>query len=105
MAYFAEIARVVKLGGSAWVHLPLYALPSHESEKFARLLELQYQIVLLAKSAQASLQRRRMLMGGKPPMHGVSYDRNKVFQELKRIGFGDIEFRSFPVASTGGLHS
>jgi hypothetical protein len=38
-------------------------------------------------------------------MHGVSYDRDRLFQDLQRLRFDDIEFASFPVRSTGGLHS
>jgi SAM-dependent methyltransferase len=106
MAYFRELARVLKPGGSFMIHLPFYVFPTHESRKFAMLCNALYHHVLWPiYRVKFGFLRFRMKLGGKPPMHGVSYDLYELDRFLQRVGFIRIEFTTFSVTSNGSLHS
>lgn len=103
--YFREIARVLKPGGSLMIHLPLYLFPSQESRKFAKLCRAIYRRILLPLvSFRTALQRVRMKFGGRPPMHGISYDLNELYHFLSSMRFSRIEFATFPLTSNKALH-
>jgi SAM-dependent methyltransferase len=103
--YFQETMRVLKPGGTLMVHLPIHSFPSMVSQKFTSLCELLYGLLLPMLSLKSRCKRFLMKHGGTPPMHGVSYEQERLYQTMLGIGFVRVEIGTFPVASNGALHS
>ena len=104
LIYFKEIYRVLKSGGTMMIHLPLHDFPS-VNKKFSNLLRYLYSFFLVLTSAKAEICRWHMRRGGKKYLHGISYEAPRLFKELKRIGFENIEFINFPMQSNDCLHA
>jgi SAM-dependent methyltransferase len=103
-ACFREIARVLKPGGSFMIHLPLQQF-SEVNRGFATFARLAYRFYSVLARSKAEVTRWRAHFGGQPPMNGVSYDPRSLFDSLSGTGFSRIEFATFPVRTTRGLHS
>jgi SAM-dependent methyltransferase len=105
-AYFREIMRTLKPGGSLMIHMPIHMYPVAVSQKFAALCDFLYRRGLRPALALRSDYRRfRMKRGGTPPMHGTSFDQFELHRTLMGMGFERVEFMTFPLTSNGGLHS
>jgi len=104
-AYFQEIMRTLKPGGTLMVHLPIHSFPSMVSQKFTSLCEFLYGLFLPMLNLKSRCKRFLMRHGGTPPMHGVSYEQERLCQTMLGIGFVRVEIQTFPVVSTGALHS
>lgn len=105
-AYFREMMRTLKPGGSLMVHLPVHMYPTAVSQKFASFCDFQYRRLLRpVLSLRSSYQRFRMKRGSKPPMHGTSFDQFELHRRLIAIGFERVEFATFPLVSNGMLHA
>jgi ubiquinone/menaquinone biosynthesis C-methylase UbiE len=103
-AYFGEIFRTLKPGGSMMIHLPIHVFPSITSMKFVQLCNLLYRRLLYVLDVRSSLQRILMKHGGTPPMLGMSYEQGALYHALVSMGFERVEFVTFPIRSNGGLH-
>jgi ubiquinone/menaquinone biosynthesis C-methylase UbiE len=104
-AYFREIFRVLKPGGTLMVHLPIHSFPTMVSQKFASGCAFLYGLLLPVVAMKSECKRFLMRHGGTPPMHGVSYPQERLYQAMLEMGFARIEFEAFPVRSNGALHS
>lgn len=104
-AYFQEIFRVLKPGGTLMVHLPIHNFPAMVSQKFTSLCEVLYSLLLPMLTLKSRCKRFLMKHGGTPPMHGVSYEQGLLLRAMLGIGFVRVEIQVFPVASNGDLHS
>jgi ubiquinone/menaquinone biosynthesis C-methylase UbiE len=105
-AYFAELLRVLKPGGTLMVHLPVHVYPVAVSQKFSLLCDALYRKILQPTlSARTAYQRVRMKRGAKPPMHGISFDQFELHRALTNMGFDRVEFAIFPLSSNGALHT
>ena len=82
------------------VHLPLYDWPSN-FRKMIIPLELLRNLEQKVSDAKAWIQRRR----GMKMMRMTSYSTRSLYSILARVGFSNIEFRTFPTTSNGDLHS
>jgi ubiquinone/menaquinone biosynthesis C-methylase UbiE len=105
LEYFREIMRALKPGGTLMVHLPVHSFPSMVSQKFTSLCRSLYRLLLPMLSLKSRCKRFLMKHGGTPPMHGVSYEMEHLYQAMHEMGFVRIEIGTFPVASNGALHS
>jgi ubiquinone/menaquinone biosynthesis C-methylase UbiE len=97
---FREFFRVLDAGGTIMVHLPLYDWPSN-FRKMIIPLELLRNLEQKVSDAKAWIQRRR----GMKMMRMTSYSTRSLYSILARVGFSNIEFRTFPTTSNGDLHS
>jgi len=104
LKYFEEIYRVLKPGGTMMIHLPLHDFPT-VNRKFSKLARYLYSFFLVLTSAKADIRRWQMCHGGEKYMHGISYEASRLYKELKRIGFENIEFINFPMQSNDSLHA
>ena len=104
-AYFREILRTLKPGGSLMVHLPVHIYPAGISSKFAALCDFMHRRLLQPVLAMKSgIQRLRMKRGGIPPMHATSFELSELYNSLVKIGFERVEIIAFPTRSNGALH-
>lgn len=97
--YFRELFRVLDVGGTLMIHLPLHAYPSDGHVK--GLMELLYASSRQVAQLVADMKRRM----GKKMMRGTSYPIQSLELFLAGLGFKNIEFRVFRTKSDGGLHS
>ena len=104
LATFAEIGRILKPGGSFFVHLPIHSFPE-SNDKFVRMARGGY--AAYQKMAGATMALRRLLMkfGGKPYMRGVSYEMSPLVNDLRNLGFQDVSVAMVVVTSDQRLHS
>ncbi|MHB8524809.1 MAG: class I SAM-dependent methyltransferase [Candidatus Acidiferrales bacterium] len=103
-AYFREIRRTLKPGGTLMIHLPIHVFPAMVSQKFAVLCGILYRVLLRAVDVKSAYRRLRARLGGTPPMHGISYEQGTLYRTLIGMGFVRVEFLTFAVASNGGVH-
>jgi SAM-dependent methyltransferase len=104
-AYFKEIMRTLKPGGTLMIHLPMHNFPTAVSQKFGVFCGFLYSRLRSVLEARSAYERLRMRSGATPPMHGTSYEVAELYGSLRDIGFMQIEFMTFPVTSNGALHS
>jgi SAM-dependent methyltransferase len=104
LAYFGEIHRVLKQGGTLMIHVPVHQWPHMVSRKLCTLLKLAYGTFLPVRAAKTSVLRWRTRLGGKPTMHGISIDQVELFRSLSAMGFRDVELAVFPLTSNGDPH-
>lgn len=97
--YFRELFRVLDVGGTIMIHLPLHAYPS--DGHVSGLMEFLYASSRHAAQILADIKRRM----GKKLMRGTSYPSQSLELFLTNLGFKNIEFRTFRTKSDRGLHS
>ncbi|MGD0791467.1 MAG: class I SAM-dependent methyltransferase, partial [Terriglobales bacterium] len=77
-AYFREVFRTLRPGGTLMIHLPIHTFPTAANGKFGRLCDFLYNGVQRALDLKLGYQRLRMRLGSKPPMRGISFDLGKL---------------------------
>jgi ubiquinone/menaquinone biosynthesis C-methylase UbiE len=98
-AYFQEIHRVLEIGGTLMVHLPIYRHPY--MGRFRSYMPSFYAAYRAINSLAVNMRRRR----GKAVMKNTPYSIDELTVALNRIGFKDIEFRIFVMKSNNDPHS
>jgi SAM-dependent methyltransferase len=96
---FREFFRVLDVGGTIMMHLPLYQFPM-DTGKFGILMGRLYAVYRQLSSIRAGAKRRL----GVKIMRGTSYPIRNLNLFLSDLGFKNVEFRIFPVKSNGDLH-
>jgi ubiquinone/menaquinone biosynthesis C-methylase UbiE len=86
-ANFAEVARVLRPGGTAMIHLPIYSLPRGFGP-LERVLEVGRRV----DAWRASWRRRR----GAEFMRWLTYSSDWLFETLPTLGFSDVEITVTP---------
>jgi ubiquinone/menaquinone biosynthesis C-methylase UbiE len=104
-AYFREVYRVLKPGGTLMIHLPIHSFPTAVSLKFASLCDFFYRRLRFVLALRSGYKRFWMKHGGKPPMHGTSYDQASLLRAMLGMGYNRVEFLTFAVTSNGFPHS
>jgi ubiquinone/menaquinone biosynthesis C-methylase UbiE len=90
-AYFKEIWRVLKPGGTLLIHLPLFR--HHRNRRLGVISNALYRTYRAVYQVYGHLARLRMKMGGKPHMHGLSYEERALAKELTALSFSNIQFQ------------
>jgi ubiquinone/menaquinone biosynthesis C-methylase UbiE len=100
---FREIYRVLCDGGTFFVHMSIHLFPQVNGP-FSRAARLGYAAFLRLLSVRAAVRRLLMRIGGKPYMHGVSYEMQPLLMDLKALGFTDLSVSPILVRSGPGIH-
>jgi SAM-dependent methyltransferase len=88
LAMFREISRVLKPGGTFFIHQPMHCFPHG---RFAALARTAYAAYLQLQRGYAFVQLNAMRFGGRPPMRIVSYEMDRLLEDLRAIGFADLQ--------------
>jgi ubiquinone/menaquinone biosynthesis C-methylase UbiE len=100
---FKEIRRVLKPGGTFFIHLSIHVFPQVNGP-FSRAARVAYAAFLRLLSIRAALRRLLMRVGYTPYMHGVSYELQSLLSDLKGLGFIDLAFSAIMVRTGKGIH-
>jgi ubiquinone/menaquinone biosynthesis C-methylase UbiE len=105
-AYFREMARVLKPGGSIMIQLPMHQWPTnlkpmvrkgfskaHDAYMALRRIKGRYHRFLLSRDKWS------------PFMQSITYEADWVFATLSALGFTDIETCAFPLHRGSTLYS
>ena len=104
LAVFEETYRILKSDATFFVHLPMHTFPV-VNLGFARAGRLAYATFLRVSSVRATMRRAMIRAGfGKPYMHGISYEMDKLFSDLSNLGFADLSVSASRVRTGPGIH-
>ena len=98
-SYFREFFRVLDIGGTIMVHLPLYQFPGGTSTIHV-LMEFLYAVYRHLGNIRADIKRHL----GVKTMRGTPYPIQSLNRFLVDLGFKNIEFRIYPLTCNGDLH-
>jgi ubiquinone/menaquinone biosynthesis C-methylase UbiE len=105
LSIFREVHRVLKKGATFFIHLPIHTFPV-VNVSFSRVARLAYATFLRVSSLRAAMRRTMIKVGiGKPYMHGVSYETDKLFSDLANVGFADLSVSTITVRTGKAIHS
>lgn len=97
--YFREFFRVLDVGGTIMIHLPLYQFPA-DGGKIRVLMRYLYAAARRLSSIRADIKRHSRVK----TMRLTPYPIHAVNSFLSDCGFKNIEFRIFPLKSNGDPH-
>ena len=98
-SYFREFIRVLDVGGTIMVHLPLYKFPD-DTGKLGVLMPYLHATCRHLDSVRSLI--RRCL--GVKMMRMTYYPIPELSMLLSNLGFKNVEYRTFPTKSNGDLH-
>jgi len=101
LAYFREMYRILTIGGTLMVQIPLYQWPTSEQSKFTTIVNFLYDA--RCKISKLLAETRRVT--GKRTMRNTIYPMKRPKDMLTTAGYGRVEFRLFPAMSDGSLQS
>lgn len=101
---FKEILRVLKPGGTCLIHLPMHIFPD-VNHSFSRIAQLGYEAFTRLSTMKAAVKRRLQRYGGKPYMHGVSYEMQRLIPDLRAIGFPDVHLACISIGGAPAPHT
>ncbi len=100
---FKETHRVLRGGGTFFVHMSIHLFPQVNGP-FSRFARVAYAGFLRLLNLRAALRRILMRIGGKPYMHGASYELQPLLADLKNLGFADLSISAITVRTGPGIH-
>lgn len=98
-SYFREFFRVLDVGGTIMVHLPLYQFP-RDTGVLGVVMRSLYAVSRRVGVMRSDLKRRL----GVKTMRGTPYPIQTLNRFLSQLGFKNIEFRIFSLKSNGDPH-
>ena len=98
-SYFRELYRVLTVGGTIMVHLPLYQFPVDEGKVGSILRRIWNLHRQLSGIRVLVLRRKRVKI-----MRRTPYPIRSLHAFLTDLGYKNIEFRIFPTTINGDLH-
>jgi ubiquinone/menaquinone biosynthesis C-methylase UbiE len=98
-SYMREFFRVLDVGGTIMIHLPIYRFPY--VGRFKPLMPAQYAAYRALDNVKARIRRR---MGARM-MRSTPYSIESLTRFLTELGLRNVEFRIFPMKSNGDPHS
>ena len=99
-SYFREFFRVLDVGGTIMIHLPLYQFPGDIS-RVESLMRSLYAFYRRISGIRAKMRRG----AGVKIMRGTPYPIQNLTRILSQLGFRNIEIRIFAVKSNEDFHS
>jgi len=91
LAYFADIARVLRPGGTLMVHMPVHRWPT-----MAGVFHGAYSLQKRVGNARAWMKRRLVQLGlSGPGKRYLSYSIDELFEKLPQLGLSDVEIWVF----------
>jgi SAM-dependent methyltransferase len=104
LSIFREVHRVLRDGGTFFIHLPLHVFPEVNT-RFSNIARRAYGFSLRITSVRDELRRRLMRFGFTPPMRGVSYELVSLLNDLKALGFHELTVSTVLIGSVQSAHS
>jgi len=99
LSYFREFFRVLDIGGTIMIHLPLYQFPA-DVGVIGFLMRSLYVVSRRVGTVRADMKRRL----GVKMMRGTPYPIRALNLFLSDLGFKNVEFRLFSLKSNGDPH-
>jgi SAM-dependent methyltransferase len=100
---FAEMHRILRTGGSIFVHIPMHAFPESNAS-FRRFARAAYATYLKVGKAAIALRKLKMIMGGRPFMRGTSYEMQRLIDDVGKLGFRDVSVSMVNVGDARVVH-
>ena len=100
---FAEMRRILRSGGTFFVHIPMHAFPVSNAG-FRYLARAGYVAYLKAGKAAIALRKLKMLLGGRPFMRGTSYEMQRLVDDVRKLGFEEVSVSMVNVGDDRVLH-
>lgn len=99
MHYLRESARVLRPGGTLFIHLPLHSFPAF-SQRLNPVFRMQYGLVKAVRLWQAKRKRTRTNASQRPlTFRLISYETDKVLETLRNAGMVQPEVVMFTLPS------
>jgi SAM-dependent methyltransferase len=100
---FREIKRVLRPGGTFFIHLPIHVYP-YVYVAFSSAIKKIFNIFICLYRAKAWLRRRLMSIGFGSYMQMTSYELDALLLDLKELGFINIKIEMVKPRKSLGIH-
>jgi ubiquinone/menaquinone biosynthesis C-methylase UbiE len=105
-AYFREMARILKPGGTIMIQLPLHSWPTNTKSIVRRCLACAHSAYMSLRRLKGAYHRFRLSrQQWSPFMQSMSYDAEWLQRTLEALGFRDIETCAFRLMRGGTTYS
>jgi ubiquinone/menaquinone biosynthesis C-methylase UbiE len=105
-AYFREMARVLKPGGSIMIQMPLHHWPGNLKPALRKWFASAHNAYMALRRAKGWYHRLRLSRHQWSPfMQSITYEADWVHQTLISLGFKDIETSSFQLSRGDTVYS
>ena len=103
LSAFREVHRVLKPGGTFFVHLHVHVFPEMNAS-VARLVRAAYKTYARCAAARGVVRRALMSLAGKGYMRDISYELPQLFADLDALGFVDVSLSTIRVHGFRSIH-
>jgi ubiquinone/menaquinone biosynthesis C-methylase UbiE len=103
LAVFREVHRVLKPGGTFFVHLHTHVFPGMNA-RLARLTRAAYKLYTRCAAAWGVVRHALMRRAGKGFMRDISYEIPQLFVDLEVLGFADVSLSTIRVRGFRSIH-
>ena len=98
---FPEINRVLRPGGTFFIHIPMHLFPIG---RFSAIVRRAYSAFCFLRDLKMSIAVQIMQWGGRAPVRGVSYEMDRLIADVSKLGFTGVGATMVRV-KRGQLHS